>query len=610
MASNSGPEQIVLIAEDRRDGQQLARTFARTGIEASHDEGLVVVAARNVLSLELSRINRRQLRRRRPWMLIRLARERIWVGPVFIPGRTGCWECLAHRLQENGWTDSEEVSDSAMLERAVREIRGSLRFTPNLTVGRILVFTAAAKAPEVHELTRRPQCPACGRTRAGNGRAIRLQSRLKVPRGLRICSAEDTLIRLARHESELTGIITKVRPAAGWRVFPVFLAQHCRPLAARSRGAQVQPQPVTGKGVTVNEARASCLAEAVERYSIQWQGDEPRHMARKSRLGERAFGLGELALWSARQLRGRKRWNREVGGFSYIPNVPDEDARMEWTPVWSLTEGRRKYVPTAYLYLYYPSSICFADSNGCAAGNVIEEAILHGFLELVEREAVGIWWYNRLQRPAVQVDGPMKARYESVREELRTRGRTLTVLDLTTDFDVPVFAAVSALQNGRRIFIGTGAHLNAEVALNRALGELCQVLESLENGLPNRHGRLTTVEQAFQRWMRHGRLKQHPYLAPGGGEKSLREFRNWSKRDVKKEVEWCVSKARELGLEFLVRDMTRPDIDFPVVRVIVPGMRHCWGRFAPGRLYDVPVKMGWLKRKLRETELNPEAYFL
>jgi ribosomal protein S12 methylthiotransferase accessory factor len=56
--------------------------------------------------------------------------------------------------------------------------------------------------------------------------------------------------------------------------------------------------------------------------------------------------------------------------------------------------------------------------------------------------------------------------------------------------------------------------------------------------------------------------------------------------------------------------MTLPDIGFPVARVIVPGMRHFWARLAPGRLYDVPVKMGWLPRPLREAELNPEAYFL
>ena len=50
--------------------------------------------------------------------------------------------------------------------------------------------------------------------------------------------------------------------------------------------------------------------------------------------------------------------------------------------------------------------------------------------------------------------------------------------------------------------------------------------------------------------------------------------------------------AKREGLDFLVLDQTRPDIEVPVARVIVPGLRHFYRRFAPGRLYDVPIKIG------------------
>ena len=52
-------------------------------------------------------------------------------------------------------------------------------------------------------------------------------------------------------------------------------------------------------------------------------------------------------------------------------------------------------------------------------------------------------------------------------------------------------------------------------------------------------------------------------------------------------------------------DQTRPDIGMPVARVIVPGMRHFWQRFAPGRLYDVPVATGRRRSPLAEADLNP-----
>jgi ribosomal protein S12 methylthiotransferase accessory factor len=63
-------------------------------------------------------------------------------------------------------------------------------------------------------------------------------------------------------------------------------------------------------------------------------------------------------------------------------------------------------------------------------------------------------------------------------------------------------------------------------------------------------------------------------------------------------------------LETLVLDQTRPDIGMSVVKVIVPGLRHFWAQFAPGRLYDVPVNLGWLKAPLTEDKLNPIPMFI
>ncbi len=42
-----------------------------------------------------------------------------------------------------------------------------------------------------------------------------------------------------------------------------------------------------------------------------------------------------------------------------------------------------------------------------------------------------------------------------------------------------------------------------------------------------------------------------------------------------------------------------------MVRVIVPGLRHFYRRFGPGRLYDAPVALGFRKRPTRERDLNP-----
>jgi ribosomal protein S12 methylthiotransferase accessory factor len=71
----------------------------------------------------------------------------------------------------------------------------------------------------------------------------------------------------------------------------------------------------------------------------------------------------------------------------------------------------------------------------------------------------------------------------------------------------------------------------------------------------------------------------------------------------------CSRIVEEHGLEMFVLDQTRPDTGLDVVKVIVPGLRHFWARLAPGRLYDIPVRMAWLERPRTEAELNPTPIF-
>ncbi|HUQ69188.1 MAG TPA: TOMM precursor leader peptide-binding protein, partial [Planctomycetaceae bacterium] len=66
------------------------------------DEGdLQVVLVDHYLRRELGDINRAAMESGRPWILIRPLGAQIWVGPLFRPEVTGCWECLADRIRAN-----------------------------------------------------------------------------------------------------------------------------------------------------------------------------------------------------------------------------------------------------------------------------------------------------------------------------------------------------------------------------------------------------------------------------------------------------------------------------------------------------------------------------
>jgi ribosomal protein S12 methylthiotransferase accessory factor len=76
--------------------------------------------------------------------------------------------------------------------------------------------------------------------------------------------------------------------------------------------------------------------------------------------------------------------------------------------------------------------------------------------------------------------------------------------------------------------------------------------------------------------------------------------------DLRDAIEDLVARLAERGIEVLVLDQTRDGSPLAVVRVVAPGLRPWWRRLAPGRLYDVPLALGWLAAPSSEEDLNPD----
>jgi ribosomal protein S12 methylthiotransferase accessory factor len=175
------------------------------------------------------------------------------------------------------------------------------------------------------------------------------------------------------------------------------------------------------------------------------------------------------------------------------------------------------------------------------------------------------------------------------------------VLDITSDLGVPSYVAIMHwVKDGQEnIEFGSGAHFDRRIAMLRSLTELTQFLSiGLMGGGSGDKSSLDGVTPL--------RLENYPFLIPTS-EPVVRPALGMEVPldRVHEQVEACVEVARRAGYDFLVLDQTRPDVEVPVVRVIVPGLRHFYRRFAPGRLYDVPVKLGLLDRPLPEGEMTP-----
>jgi ribosomal protein S12 methylthiotransferase accessory factor len=607
------------------------------------DEGTPdVVLTDSALRAELQGCNAAALRDGRPWLLVKPTGRQVWVGPLFRPGKTGCWECLAQRLRANfpvaaylvgrnghggvavldrmatpatvqvGWGLAANAVASWVVRGELPELEGKLQ-TLDLPTWRL----------ETHCLVQLPFCPACG---AGKSRSFQPPALTPGKKaytsdgGHRVIPPEETLARNGHHVSPITGAVPLLQRADpnGAGVLHVYVAGSNSARPSRTLG-QLRNDLRTmnaGKGTSEVQARASALCEGLERYSGEFRGDEPRRLARQDELGGAAVPVNDCLLFSERQYRERDRRNAGAAHFSFIPLLFDPAAEVEWSPVWSLTRGEVRYLPTPFCYYGYPQSdertYCVACSNGCAAGNTLEEAILQGFLELVERDGVALWWYNRVRRPGVNLDSFGEPYLESLRVFLQEHGREFWALDLTTDLGIPVFASITRRREGlpEQIMPGFGAHLDPKIALLRAVTEMCQMLSSPllrpEGGADKE-----PMDPQTAHWLGAATTANQPYLLPAEGlSRPAGSYpRAWAD-DVADDVRACQAVVERAGMEMLVLDQTRPEIGLPVAKVIVPGLRHFWARLAPGRLYDVPVRLGWLSRPLAEHELNPIPMFL
>jgi ribosomal protein S12 methylthiotransferase accessory factor len=196
--------------------------------------------------------------------------------------------------------------------------------------------------------------------------------------------------------------------------------------------------------------------------------------------------------------------------------------------------------------------------------------------------------------------------YQSMRREI-------WVLDLTSDLGIPIFAALSRRVEAptEEIIFGFGAHFDPEIGILRAVTEMNQSLPFVLTGADDPKN-YPVGNQESKTWWQTATVAHHAYLLPASQikPKVQADYETVWHDDLQTGVERCVDLAKQQGLETLVLDQTRPDIGLTVVKVIVPGLRHFWPRFGPGRLYDVPVKLGWLAAPLSERQLNPQHIFI
>jgi bacteriocin biosynthesis cyclodehydratase domain-containing protein len=532
-------------------------------------------------------------------LLVKPIGHTIWIGPLLGTKASACWWCMAHWLRTNRWQQAAIYgwSDHNFPPQpSIAALPGTLALAAGMISTAMAIWLACGDYPELrnriitldardlrmarHVVHRRPGCPHCCVAKSKPACAVPLRDWV----------------------SPLTGIVSEVEISEG-QAFGFFQARtaQMQPLPRPGSRPLLQPSWVLGKGINAVEAETSCLGEAMERYSIIYQGNERARKATSLEID--GISPEAILLFSERQYEDRVSWNASHSPYHWVPERLDPRHAIHWTEVKNVLTGAKKYVPSGCCYLRYLSgnepAYASTDSNGCASAQTLEEAILGGLLELIERDAVAIWWYNRLARPAADLRSFNEPVLVGAREKIAAEDRELYLLDVTNDLGVPVYVAVAPRRDGSELFFGSAAHPNSRTAAQKAIAELTQVLYWTSR-LP--------VQPEVRRWLTTATLEDQEHFKPVGTVEAPK-VQQCSKA-VEEEIRECAERVQAAGVETYYLDLTRSETMVPVVRVLAPGLRHFWPRLGRGRLYEVPCRMGWLSKPEREEDLNPMAYMV
>lgn len=319
----------------------------------------------------------------------------------------------------------------------------------------------------------------------------------------------------------------------------------------------------SGKGSTDQRARISAIMESFERCLAE-------------RPGVNANIGGGISAPALVDSYATARENCSVlDPSSLLLSQPiNPSTLMEWVGAYDLMSGEETFISANAVYHPYDApgqcqKLFLSNTNGLASGNVLEEAILHGLLEVIERDAISTAQFSRdLGKEIVltEEDGYL---YE-LAQKFKDTGVELKIWLVPTDTGIPTVIAATddaKLKDPALLVMGAGSHLKPEIAVARAITEAAQSRVVQIQG-----AREDTDREGFIRSVGYDRMKRLNWFWFEEGEKiSLSEVQDLSRKSPAESIDVILENLKGLAEKVLVVDLSREEVAVPVVRVIIPG---------------------------------------
>jgi ribosomal protein S12 methylthiotransferase accessory factor len=368
---------------------------------------------------------------------------------------------------------------------------------------------------------------------------------------------EDTTLENTKDEIKKIGV-TRIADITNLDRLGIPIFSAIRPSAAKGAISIY-----SGKGSTQQRARISAIMESFERCLAERPGLNANIQGEVSApvlVDSYASAIENCTLIDPATL---------LLPQSYLPQ-----SLLEWVGAYDLMNKEEVFVSSNSVYHPYDSpgrcqKLFLSNTNGLASGNVIEEAILHGLLEVIERDAISIAQFSRNLGKEIVLTEEDGYLYK-LANTFKDAGIELKIWLVPTDTGIPTVIAVTddvKLKDPALLVMGAGSHLKPEIAVSRAITEAAQSRVVQIQG-----AREDTDREGFIRSVGYDRMKRLNRFWFEEGEKiSLSEVQDLSRNSPAENIDVILEKLKGLAERVLVVDLSREEVKVPVVRVIIPG---------------------------------------
>jgi ribosomal protein S12 methylthiotransferase accessory factor len=289
--------------------------------------------------------------------------------------------------------------------------------------------------------------------------------------------------------------------------------------------------------------------------------------------------------------------------------APFDPARpIPWVRGHSLRDDRPVLVPARLVYYSAGTAadhFVFECSNGCATGSCLEEAILFGLLELVERDAFLLGWYGDAPLAEIDLASCGSPVIRAMTDRAALCGYDVHVYDNRIDLPVPVVTGLAVRRDDGpgTLAFAAGAALDPETAVESAVSEILTYLPHLPRQVGERPAELAAMAEDFslvRRLPDHAALfglpqmKHHVrgYLEPPAVRSLADTYADWERwdrprgGDLREDVRWLRDALAGAGYDVVVVDQTAPEqraMGLHTVCTIVPGL--------------LPIDFGWARQR-------------